>query len=106
MRFMLYAMADRREDVPHYGLSINLEHADLHAVGINRRDSISELSTSMGIDLVGRGLDDFEGFASIADVDYKYPQGELSTGRMHLDVRGGDELRTLHLESDFFDMQY
>ena len=106
LQLMLYAMADRREDIPHYGLSLNVEHADLHALGINRRDDISQLSTSMGIDLIGRGVDDFVGYASIADVNYLYPRGELHTGRMLLDVRGGDEMRTMQLESDFFDVQY
>ena len=104
--FMLYAMADRRGNVPHYGLSFNVERADLAKLGINRRDSVSQLSASMGIDLVGRGLDDFVGYVSIADVDYLYPQGEVNTGSMHLDVSGGEDIRTLHLESDFFNVQY
>ncbi len=102
----LFAMANRREAIPQYGLSLNLDRADLHALGINRRDSVSVLSTSVGAEIMGRGLDDFSGFVSIADVEYAYPAGELTTGRMMAEVEGGEDLRVFHLESDFFDVQY
>ena len=102
----LYADLDLNVDDPSYALSLDLQRADLHALGINRRDTLSVLSANVGVDLSGRLIDEVSGEVSVANARYLYPNGELSTDRMRVEVdsRGGH--KSIALNSEFLTMDY
>ena len=91
---------------PTYIASMALKRADLNALGINRRDSISVISANIGIDLQGVLSDGFDGYVSIADVTYDYPQGTLTTDRAKVDFENLAEYKSILLNSDFLTLNY
>ena len=102
----LFANIDMDSENPTYSFSLGLERADLHAMGINRRDSISVLSANVGVDMSGELVENVGGYISIADADYVYPGGKLHTDLLRVDVEGCDSQKTISLESDFFVLDY
>ena len=106
MEFDLFAEVDYNDEVPRYGLSMALHRADLNAIGVNRRDSISLLSANLGVELFGKTLNEMDGYASIADINYLYPEGELSSDHIMAEAKSGNGIKSLNVETDFFDLQY
>ena len=104
--FSLFAEADINEEMPRYGISLDLERADLHAIGINRRDSVSILSANIGVEAFGHSIEEMDGEASVANVRYEYPAGELLTDRIVMEISGDDGLKAVNMTSDFFEVQY
>ena len=51
LTFDMFADVDVDSVNPHYNLSMNLANADLHALGINKRDEISTLSANVGVNI-------------------------------------------------------
>ena len=54
---------------------MKLDRADLHATGINRRDSVSVLSMRLDAHGSGIDIDDLDGRIVVSDVRYDYPEG-------------------------------
>lgn len=106
LEFGLFANIDMDSELPTYEVALSLERADLHALGINRRDSVSCLSVSVGAELAGRSLDEMDGAVSLAGGEYEYPGGELSLGRMDIGIEGSRRQKFLRLESEYFELDY
>ena len=106
MNFNLLADVKIGEALSMYGCSLDLVRADLNAVGINGRDSVSVLSANVGLEACGQGIDDMDGYVSIANAKYLYPDGELRADRIVAEMDGGSSMRSLALRSNYFDMQY
>ena len=106
MEFDLYANAELNEEMPTYMASLGLRRADLHALGINRRDSVSVLEANVGVELYGRDIEELSGNISIADIEYLYPQGELHSDRMRMEVESAEAHKSIGIDSDFFDISY
>lgn len=106
MEFGLFANIDMESEVPTYALSLALNRADLHAIGLNQRDTISVLSANVGAELMGRTLEDIDGDISIADGEYHYPGAVLHLDRMRVGVEGSDNQKFVRAESEFFTLDY
>ena len=106
LEFDLYANLDLDSPTPAYAFSLGLERADLHALGINTRDSVSVLRANVGVDLMGEFYEDLDGYVSIADAEYIYPGAELHTDLIRLEVEGDKSQKALTLESDFLALEY
>lgn len=104
--FNLSGIIDLGAHIPSYEVMLNLRNADLNALGINKRDSISRLSLLMGLDIDGHTLDDMDGTISIANMRYTYPNGELQSDRMSAEIRGDEEIKDIEITSDFADIQF
>ena len=91
---------------PTYTLSLDLDHADLYALGINKRDSISTISLGMGLEAEGNSVDGLVGRLSIADAEYTYPNGTITTDRVDFSMYGDEGLRSAMLKSEFLNIQY
>ena len=89
-----------------YGAQLNIARADLHALGFNRRDTVSVLSVDIGAELAGGSLDDLDGYISIANADYTYPAGELQADILRIDVESNESYRTLYTDSEFFELNF
>ena len=86
-----------------YDAVVDVEHADLHAMNINRRDSVSVLSGRVGLSVQGNTLDDMNGVVQIADAEYKTGGRGCNADMLRLSIESNEDARTLSLDSDFAD---
>ena len=94
------------EKEPSYVASASIQRADMHALGINRRDSVSVLSANIGIDLQGDLTEGINGYVSVADVEYEYPKGRIATDRVKIEFADELEYKSILLDSDFLTLDY
>ncbi len=99
--FDLKAVLGLGADKPTYDMVMNLHKADLAALHVNRRDSISVLSADIGLSASGRIPDELSGELSVADARYRYNDSELVSEYMSLTMQSNEDLRTVKLNSDF-----
>ena len=90
-------------DRPTYDMVMNLHRADLVALQVNRRDSVSVLSADIGLSAAGRIPDEVSGELSVADARYRYNDSEIVSEYMSLTMQSNEDLRSLKLTSDFAD---
>ena len=92
---------------PQYDAVVELERADLHALGINKRDSVSVLKCNVGLSLNGATLDEMNGVIRVADAAYEGVGGaECDADLVELTVMSNEDARTITLESDFAEAMF
>jgi hypothetical protein len=91
---------------PTYTASLALKRADLNALGINRRDSISVLSADVGVDLQGVLAEGVDGYISIADIGYDYPQGRFVEDRVKVEFENQGDANSVLFDSNFVTADY
>ncbi len=106
MKMSLNGIADFNNAQPVYDFRVNVREADLAAMNINRRDSISTVEFDAELYAVGRTFDDMNGSLSIDGGRYYYNADTLSTGAVRLVARSGEGQRSLNLTSDFADATF
>ena len=104
--FNMYADVDVDDANPYYNISMMLHNADLHALGINKRDEVSTLSASIGVELSGATLEELNGYVSIADAEYNYPNGDIYSNRMRIDMESTPTQKNVACMSDFFNFEF
>ena len=97
------AMSRKSGDAPYYSAVADVKLADLHALNINRRDTISTIKASMCLDAQGNTLDDMDGRLSLADVTYNYNGTELKSDIVNLTLDSNEDIRRMNLTSEFVD---
>lgn len=101
------AIADFSEaGTPRYDAIISIERADLHAMCINPRDSISLLKGDIGVSLQGSTIDDMQGSVRIADAEYQTINNECNADLVEVTLTSDEDSRTITLESDFADATF
>ncbi len=70
--FDFFGMVDLNDSVPRYDFTMDLRHADLARLHVNRRDSVSQLSGRIVAAAGGRSLDDLNGRIQVTDARYRY----------------------------------
>ena len=106
LEFDMFADVDIDAENPYYRLSMMLMNADLHALGINKRDDISRLSANIGVDISGKSLEELNGYVSIADAEYHYPGGDIYSNRIRVDMDSTPQQKYVQCKSDFFDFDF
>lgn len=90
-------------EMPLYDAVMTIEHADLHAMNINKRDSISVLIGDVGLSARGASLDKLNGILRIADAEYETVGRNCDADLVELSIQSNEDSRTLSLTSDFVD---
>ena len=93
----------RSDEVPSYDMIASLHRADLSALGVNRRDSVSVLSAELGLSARGRIPDELNGMLSVADAHYVYNTGEVDSEYLSISIESNEDTRSVELSSDFVD---
>ena len=106
INFKLKGSADMNYQSPVYDLELSVADADLYAMNINRRDSISRIGFNASLYAVGRSLDDMNGSLSLDKGRYIYNADTLASGSVKLAARNTDNRRSLELTSDFVDATF
>jgi len=98
--------AARLGDRPAYDFDLDLQRADLHAMQINRRDSLSQLALRLSGRLAGRNLDDLSGTVRIRDARYRYNDRQISTDAITMEAHAGQTHKTLTMNSEYADLSF
>ena len=106
MRMLLTGMADLNSSNPTYDFHVTVNDADLSAMNINKRDSVSQIGFNADLYAVGNNLDDMNGSLSIDGAHYYYNADTLRTGAINLAARSRENQRSLTLTSDFADATF
>ncbi len=106
INFKLRGLADLNSQNPVYDLELKVADADLHAMNINKRDTISHIGFDASLYAVGHTFDDINGTLSIEKGRYAYNIDTLSAGPVKLLARNADSRRSLELTSDFADASF
>ena len=91
---------------PLYDAMATIDHADLHAMNINRRDSISVLRCDVGLSARGTTLDNMNGELRIAGAEYETVGRGCEADLVELTIHSDEDARTLSLSSDFADVMF
>lgn len=106
MLFHLNGMIDMEREMPTYDFEMNLRRADLHAVNLNRRDSVSRLSVDIDAHSSGFSIDDLDGRITLSNARYEYPDDEITADRITLDSRNDTDSKYIKLSSQFVDATF
>ena len=107
LRFDFRGLLDLNDEQrPRYDFALDLEEANLAAMGVNRRDSVSVLAARIAARAVGRTLDDLNGIIFVRDVSYRYNDRELAADSVVIVGRNSLSDKFIRLRSDFVDADY
>lgn len=106
LRMALSGMADMNGEHPVYDFKMRLAQADLHAMNIDERDSVSLLAFDAELYATGDGADDMNGSLTIDNGRYIYNIDTLRSGEMKLSARSSGGKRSLNFTSDFADAAF
>ena len=99
--FLLMGKADLNGERPVYDFRLRVDDADLHAMNVNKRDSLSHLAFNAELYAVGRNIDEMSGTLDINNCEYRYNADTLSSGTIRLTSQSSEARRELNLNSDF-----
>ena len=92
-----------KDSEPLYDAVVSIAHADLHAMNINRRDSVAVLKCDIGLSARGATADQLDGVLRIADASYDNNDGGCEADLVEVTVESSEDTRVVTLSSDFAD---
>lgn len=96
---------DNTSPVRRYSLDLDVKRADLAAMNLNRRDSISVVAGHLVASAGGTSLDDINGGAEIRGAVYVSQHGTVGTPGVTLSARSNRSGKQLTLNSEFVDAE-
>ena len=96
---------DFKQKIPVYDFDLDLKHADLYALMVNRRDSLSVLSCRVRAHGSGTKLDNINGEIIVRDLLYVNPVDSVQTGEIRFVGTNTDESKLLGMYSSFADVE-
>ena len=106
LRFDFAGLVDLNDSVPRYDFALALDRADLAALHINPRDSVSRLSARLVAKGSGRSLDDLNGRIRITDAVYAYNDKRIGPAELTLTGENSADSKFVELRSDFADATF
>ena len=104
--FDFFGLVDFNDSVPRYDFTMDLRHADLARLHINRRDSVSQLSGHIVANAGGRSLDDLNGRIQVTGARYRYNDKEIEASNMTVTGENSERSKLVELRSDFADATF
>ena len=89
---------------PTYDVELDLKRADLSALQINKRDSVSVLSANIGIEAYGTIPEELNGELSVANARYQYNNKEVTAEHIAIIMESNEDIHEFELSSDFADV--
>ena len=93
------------ETIPAYNFDMTLKHADLVALGINKRDSVSTLAGRFSAYATGNNIDNINGSAEIDSLTYINHRDTVHAGIIRLEAQNNDQLKKISMTSHFADIE-
>ena len=104
--FDFLGMVDFNDSIPLYDFTMELRHADLARLHVNRRDSVSQLSARIVAKAGGRSLDDLNGRIQVTDAVYRYNDKQLEARNVTVTGENSASSKLVELRSDFADATF
>lgn len=104
--FDFLGAVDFNGPIPRYDFAMELRHADLAALHINPRDSVSVFSAHVEANAGGRSLDDLNGVIRVTDASYRYNDKTLDTRSIQITGENSEHSKLVELRSDFADVTF
>ncbi len=104
--FDFSGLLDLNDSIPRYDFSLDLRRADLAAMRINRRDSVSRLSAQLYARGSGRSLDDLNGEIRVLGASYRYNDSLVYARSIVLRGENSARSKLVELHSDFADATF
>lgn len=89
---------------PAYNFEMNLEKANLVALGLNQRDSISQLSAQFQAHFTGSNIDNINGEALIDSIYYVNHMDTVHTAAISITADNSAQQKEIELRSHFADI--
>lgn len=105
LRMMLSGKADMNGADPVCDVRLVVDRADLHAMNINRRDSVSTVAFGAEMYAVGSWPDRMNGTLNLGG-EYVYQGDTLRSGDVRISAHSSEGRRSLTLTSDFADATF
>lgn len=106
LNFVTDGRFDLGGEVPAYDFEMDLRRADLTALGVNRRDSVSRLAMRFRAHATGTTPDDVNGEATIDSLSYVNHIDTVRTGAIRFEARNVPGSKRLAMRSDFADAEF
>jgi len=106
LNFDFAGAVDLNGDVPRYDFELDLRRADLAALHINPRDSVSVLAAHVEANAGGRSLDDLNGVIRVTDASYRYNDKKIETRSAVVTGENSAHSKYIELRSDFADVTF
>lgn len=91
--------------VPAYDFEMDLRRADLAALGLNRRDSVSQLAMRFRAHAAGSTLDDIRGEAVIDSLSYVNHIDTVHAGTIRFEAQNSARSKRIAMQSNFADAE-
>ncbi len=104
LRLDFNGLVDMGDSLPAFNFDLMLNHAQLFAMNLVKRDSLEDLSAHVKVDFTGNNIDNIEGTIHIDSTRYR--EGHDTIHMNHLSLltsRDAKNNKTYHLLSDFVD---
>jgi hypothetical protein len=102
--FVFDGLIDFNDEIPRFDFKARIDHADLYALHLSSRDSISILSTAINADMRATSIDDISGTLAISNTSYIEGSKEYRLKKLQLVAwQAGDGLSGISLASDYID---
>ncbi|MCC8088747.1 MAG: translocation/assembly module TamB [Rikenellaceae bacterium] len=96
---------DFTDELPDYEFDLNITHADLKKLNLNKRDSTAVLSLGMELNAVGVDVDDIRGYGVITGLHYIFNSDTVRSERVHLLAENTEHNKMIALYSDIMDVE-
>lgn len=104
--FDFLGAVDFNGSIPRYDFTLDLRRADLAALHINPRDSVSVLAAHVEANASGRSLDDLNGVIRVTDASYRYNDKSVDSRSIEITGENSAHSKFVELRSDFADVTF
>lgn len=104
LKLEMNGLVDLGDSLPAFNLDLQLNHAQLFAMNLLKRDSTEDLKSHVKLDFTGNSIDNIEGTIRVDST--KYREGKHTISMDHLSLltsRDTKNNKSYHLLSDFVD---
>ncbi len=104
--FSLAGRADIGREVPYYDIDLDMEHVDMHALNIDRRDSVAVLGGRLSVLGSGSNLDNINGRAVLSGLYYRSSADTVRADTVIFMGRNSPSSKYLAMNSSFADIEF
>ncbi|MDR1417477.1 MAG: translocation/assembly module TamB [Prevotellaceae bacterium] len=103
LNFDFRGVANFEKEKSQFDFKLQLHHADLVAIGLNKRDSLSQLNMEAVASFEGNNIDNFAGKVTINSAKYTTALGEFPVSSILLEAKHNGNTELLSLKSDILE---
>ncbi len=105
LAFLFNGELDFNDSIPDYDFGLRLHYADLARLGLNQRDSISQVSGDFTAHFSGNTLDNVNGEALVSDLQYINHIDTVRTGEIRFVAENNQSRKRLGMQASFADAE-